>query len=166
MNLRNDKYSNHKTQVIMPDRAIFFLWNSDSIQLNPHLPDSFYFSFNEKTDVEINFPEKLIKSVAADMRYAHAQSMSQGHRCGPRAGRCITNRIEYRLLLFVQNIKANLGGELCVLVCLIGCVAGRNKPNETFEVCCFDSITSDLWKLRASSGLLADLLWLPSDLMF
>lgn len=38
------------------------------------------------------------------------------------------NHIEYRLLLLVQNIKVNLRGELCVLVFLIGCVAGCNKP--------------------------------------
>lgn len=75
------------------------------------------------------------------------------------------NRIECRLLLFVQNIKVNLRGQFCVLVCLIGCVAGCNKPNETVEVCCSDSIMFDLGKLRAFSRLLADLLWLPSDLM-
>lgn len=74
------------------------------------------------------------------------------------------SHIEYRLLLLVQNIKVNLGGELCVLVCLIGCVAGCNKPNETFEVCCSDSIMFDLWKLHALSQLLADLLWLLDDL--
>lgn len=75
------------------------------------------------------------------------------------------SRIEYRLLLFAQNIKANLGGELCVFVCLIVCVAGCNKPDETFQVHCPDSIMFDLWKLRASSRLLADLLWPPHHLM-
>lgn len=75
------------------------------------------------------------------------------------------NRIEYRLLLFAENIKVTLGGELCVFVCLIVCVAGRNKPNETSKVYCPGSIMFDLWKLHALSGLLAHLLWLRRDLM-
>lgn len=69
------------------------------------------------------------------------------------------------IICSAQNIKVNLGGELCVFVCLIVCVAGCNKPDETFEVCCPDSIMFDLWKLCALSRLLAHLLWLRCDLM-
>lgn len=78
MNLHNDEYSIHKTQVIVPDRVILFLRNWDSIQLNPHPPDSFYFSFNEKTHIEINSPELLnlliIKKICCERHAADMHS--------------------------------------------------------------------------------------------
>lgn len=157
-NLRNDEYSIHKILVIVPDRD-----NWDSIQLNPHPPDSFYFSFIEKVDIEINLPE-LLRKFAVDSKQPTCTLDEPRTQVWIPSRLMHRNRIEYRLLLFVQNIKVNLGGELFALVCLIGCVAGCNKPNETFEVCCSDSLMSDLWKLRVLSRLLADLLWLPSDL--
>lgn len=148
----------------MPDRIILFPRNWDSIWLNRRPPDSFYFSFNKKTNIEINLPE-LLRKFAADIMLPtctvdelRTQVLTP---CRPMHHNCI----ESRLLLFMRNIKANLGGELCVLVRLIGCVAGCNKPNETFQVCCSDSMMFDLWKLRALPRLLADLLWLPSDLI-
>lgn len=151
----------------MPDSLFLFPSSRTEIspnpmKLNPHPPDSFHSSLNEKTDIVINLLELLdllmINNVAC-----RRQGMPTQVWTPSRLMR--RNRIEYRLLLFVQNIKVNLGGELCVFVCLIVCVAGCNKPNETFEVCCPHSIMFDLWKLRALSRLLADLLWLRCDLV-
>lgn len=118
----------------MPDRAILFLRRRDSTQLNSHPPDSFSL-FHKRANIEINSPELLDLLRGNKENFATDGALQTCAVSGRRTQVSTSsrpmhhNRIEYRLLLFVQNMKVNLGGGLCVLVCLIGCVAGCNKPN-------------------------------------